>query len=390
SRAACLLGAKQRADPKQTYVDASVALDVDLVELLRHSREVPALKDLQGADLSGKLSLRVRLGVPLNSPADYRSFRLDGEVWGDQLRVEGRQLSRLRAHVDYRDGFLRLEKVSGEASDGCFAGRATAQLIPSGRLSLVLDAARLPLALMGGQPIEGSVSGHVSPSVPVQEMKKPTSWRGKAILREGRLEARGVAAGSLSGTLVVGDGELSLTGLRGEIAGAPVTGSATLSLTGKYPLAADLSVIGADLAILGASLPPSAAKYTPTGRVSFPGRVRGPLASPVALSGGGRLDARDVGAAGLRADSLAAAFDFRDDVLSVSRIDARLFGGTLTGSATVPFRDKAEATLDLTAEGIDAGAIGRAITGDAKRPVPLAGKLGAPARVVAPRDAKCC
>lgn len=385
SRAICLLGAKQAPGEDQTFLDGAVALDeVDLGELVRRLSELEALKDLNKLDVSGKLSLRVRLGVPVNAPTKFSDYRLAGELSIAQLSVNGRQVSRLSAQVDFRNGRLRLDEVSGQAGEGSFSGSASAKVFPPGRLSLDLDVTRLPLAAVAGEKIEGSVSGQVTASAPLYQAKELSAWRGRAVLRQGRLEARGVAASDVSAAVALAEGKLSVTDLRGDVGGARISGSASLSLTGQMPIDVELSVPGANLAVLAASLPPSYAGYKPTGRVALSGKVGGTL-SPVALRGGGRLDARSVGAAGFLVDSLAVAFELRDDVLSVPTIEARLYGGTLTGSATVPLGEGAKATMDLTADGLDAGAIGRAQS----LPVALGGKIAVRTKVVACRQDGC-
>src|SRR5262249_28155848 len=129
----------------ETYLDGEVELEgVELAELIRRLPDDPAVEDLKKLDLSGKLSLRVRFGVPINTPSDFCGYHVAGEAAVETLTAVGRQVRLLRTTIDYRDGLLRLARLGGEAGRGSFDGRAAVRLLPAGEVWLELDADRLP------------------------------------------------------------------------------------------------------------------------------------------------------------------------------------------------------------------------------------------------------
>jgi hypothetical protein len=380
---------------KTTYLNARVALDnIDLGELLRRAGvELP--KDLP---VAGRVSVRVQLGIPINKATDSKAYRLDGTATSEGLNVAGIEFGKLTAHVNYRDGVLRLEKLAGlvramgapsgspssPTGGGTFAGTARADVFPRGDLTLNLDMTRLPLGSLqrlvpgGGRFLAGTVSGKVTASTPLADLATPQKWRGKASLRGAVVEVRGLAVRDLSANVALGDGKLSVADLRGEVAGAPLRGSATLSLLDKQPVSGHLSVRGLDVSVLRPLLPASWQYLKPSGRADLTADLAGTL-NPVALGPRGRLEARGLGFDGVRASRLSMGWSIRGQTLDLQNIDARLYRGRLAGTASVPLAgEDRPLAVNLKLDNIDVEPLARALGG---LPVPLAGRLSGQAKL---------
>ena len=155
-----------------TYLDATVRLDdVDLAELIKRlGVELPV-------ELTGRLSFQVKLGIPINTARDFKTYRLQGTAALSTLLVSangqpGLHLSKVAAQIDYTNGVLRLEKLSGElpgpgGKSGAFHGSARVGVLPRGDASFDLTGARpargpsrTSAARIAGQDVRRPVGDH--------------------------------------------------------------------------------------------------------------------------------------------------------------------------------------------------------------------------------------
>jgi hypothetical protein len=368
-------GRSMKPGQPTTYLNARIALDnIDLAELIRRARvELP--KDLP---IAGRVSLHLALGIPINKATEYRIYRLDGSATSEKLSVAGVDFRKLAAQVNYRNGVLRLEKLAGEVGGGQFAGTASAAVFPRGDLSVNLDMTEVPLSALerlvpgGGRLLAGSVSGKVTASTPLAALTTPQKWQGKASLRSAVVDIGGLAIKDVWANVVLGGGKLSVADLRGEVGGAPLRGTASLSLLDRQRVSARVSVRGMDMAVVRPMLPASWRSFQPGGKADLRAEMAGTL-SPFTVEPKGRLEARGLRLGGVRASSLSLGWRIRDQVLDLQSIEAKLYRGTVAGTASLPLvGDKRPISVNLKVHNIDAAALAKALGG---LPVEVAGRL---------------
>ncbi len=381
-------GRSLKPDQPTSYLDARIALNnVDLAELVRRAGvELP--RELA---LAGKLSLKVDLGIPINKATDYRIYRIDGTATSPRLSLAGVDFQDLTAQVSYRDGVLRLQRLAGQvAGGGTFAGQASAAVFPRGDLSASLELRRLPLEALarlvpGGRGVlAGSLSGKVTASAPLKGLGDPKTWRGAGSLKGSTVELLGLPLRDVAADLTLGGGKLAVTDLRGELSWAPLRGSASLSLVGKQPVTAHVSLRGVDLAVARPLLPPAWQFLRPSGRLDLTGDLDGTL-EPRVLNARGRLTGTGLVAAGVRVGAVALDLALVGQVLQIKGFQAKLYRGSITGSASLPLVERKPITVNLTVKDVDARALAKAVGG---LPVQVAGPLSGQANLTLQPAAK--
>src|SRR5262249_2287393 len=145
-----------------TYLEANLGLeDVDLAELIKRlGFKLPV-------DLAGRLTFQVNVAVPVNAPREFKAYRLKGSASLSRLRVAGVDLAAVKAELNYDNGLLRLDKLSGQVpwpgnarhKPGRFAGSGRVQVFPQGDLAADLTVDQFPLAVLPGGLGKGGLSG---------------------------------------------------------------------------------------------------------------------------------------------------------------------------------------------------------------------------------------
>jgi hypothetical protein len=329
---------------KPFYLNATVRLDdVDLADLVKRlGVSVPV-------ELAGRLSFRVTVGVPINSPRDFKTYRLDGSATFSKLSIAGLEMSRVQAHLHYENGRLRLDKVSGQlpgaaGNAASFVGSARVGVLPRGNLNLDLALRELPVERLlrpvtgPGGKVSGIVSGTIRAGAPVDRLQDPGAWTGAAGLLVPRLEAFGLTLTDFSTGATALGGLATLSDVKGELQGASLTGSATLSLTGAQRYAANLSLRGLDVGRLTVLLSSSWSGIPARGAVRTSAELSGSL-RPLAVSGSGNLRSGPLRLAHVRIDTLSLDWSLRGGKLKVSDFLAELGKGKITGSAEAPVGD---------------------------------------------------
>src|SRR5207244_7402746 len=101
--------------------------------------------------VTGRVSVVVKVGIPLNTSRDLKAYRLDGTATSKQLDLAGLELEQVDARFHYRDGVLQLDQVRAQmpsgagTAPGTLAGNARFELVPAGDVSARLVVRDLPL-----------------------------------------------------------------------------------------------------------------------------------------------------------------------------------------------------------------------------------------------------
>ncbi len=297
--------------------------------------------------------------------------------------MAGIDFRHLNAQLHYRDGVLSLQRLAGQVGEGSFAGQASAAVFPRGDVSANLELRRLPLdalaaLLPGGKgSLSGSLSGQATARAPLNALADANTWRGKLTLHSDSAKVAGLGLRDLRTQVTLVGGKLTLTDLAAQLGEGSVKGTATVSLVGPRALEGRLTVRKLDVSVARPFLPGDWRTLRPAGSLGLTGEVKGTL-QPLALTGQGRLEGHKLQVRGVGADSLGMDWTVKGQVLALKDIQAKLYRGSITGSARVSLLEKRPIQADLTMKGVDLAAVAKGMGG---LPVPVAGELSGRADV---------
>jgi hypothetical protein len=261
--------------------------------------------------VSGRLSFQLHAAFPVNTPRDLKAYRLNGTAQLTTLRLGDVKFESARAKLTYRDGLLQLEDLTGRLP-GPDPKRPAGTF--TGRASLQV-VPRGDLAFQLGVK-----------DVPLAQLDPllPAAYRNLG----------GVASGTVKGRAPF------------EHLQEPARWAAEASVKSS-----EASGLGLRLGDLDAT-----ARLDPAAALRVVGNVRAGRLSTEAF----RVD--DVSFA-WRADSTGVLLD---------KVRARLYGGEVAGSATLPLGRDEAGKVALTLKGIEAAEALKALT---EAPLSVEGKL---------------
>lgn len=362
-----------------TYLDVDLNLqNVDLAQL------VQKLKLNLPYAISGRLTFKVHASIPVNTAGDLKAYRLQGTASLPTLNMAGVETTNLVAKVNYRNGVLDLEDLSGQMpsgkdpkEDGKFAGKASVEVVPRGDVQASLKLDRFPLASVlrlvpeAKDVAAGTVSGDVKARAPLEKLSDPSTWRGAANLTSPSFTVYGLPVRNVAANLAVDDTRARLSTFKAEVEGTPLTGEGELRLTGKYPFRAEVHLGRTDLASLNRLSPSFRPPLAIKGRAQLNGTASGTL-KPFQYDTSGEMKARDIVAEGFTVDDLSFRWTKDKSGMKLDAIKADLYGGSVSGSAVVPLAADAAGKADLNVRNLDVKALAKALP---SFPVRLEGKV---------------
>jgi translocation and assembly module TamB len=360
------------APRKVTYFDLNFGFkDIELAELIKRlNLELPF-------PVSGRGSFHIHASLPVNRPKDVALYKLTGTLDLGRVKAAGLELEKVTARLKLDKGLLQLTQLKGEwARKAHFTGTAQAKIAPLGDASALLNLMDIPLDQVASVvpsvrgKLGGSLNADLNLRAPVKSLGDAASWNGQLAVRADRLEAFGWGVDQVSLKAVVKDGELTVPSIKGGLEGLQVTGSARASLRGHYPFEGRVSLEKADLAALerlarGVKLPVAV-----KGQLTLGASARGTL-SPLAIDAGGDVEADSLQINKVTVQSFSAAWKADTRTLKLDKIQAKLYDGQVTGSASAPLKELAAGSVNLRIADLDLGALSKNI---GKFPVRIAGK----------------
>jgi len=355
------------ANAPPTYLDVNLNLkDVDLARLVKDLEiKVPF-------EVSGRLSMTVQASLPVDRPHDLKLYKVKGTATLPTFSLSGVDMKEVTARVYYEDGVLHLEEVRGQLVSGpapkdrkpyagTFAGSARLGVVPEGDLTADLTLTEVPLAQIARavgfeEAVAGAVSGSANLRVPAGKLRDPAAWEGSGKLNADRVAAYGWALTDVSATARVAKGLLTVRDVTGKLEGATLSGSAEAKLTAPYTYEGKVELAKGDLASLRRLAPGLRPTLPVAGVFGITAEVNGTL-SPFTAKVSGSGTGEDVKIEKATVNSLNFRWAPAGDVLKVSDVKARLYGGEVTGSADVPLSEKQEGKLDLHLQDVDVGAL---------------------------------
>lgn len=167
----------------------------------------------------------------------------------------------------------------------------------------------------------------------------PAAWTGELDVSLVGLSAWNWTDARFNLTSRLADGKLEIAKLAAQQDKTTITGSASLDLMEPYAYQAKLSILHVDLAKLN-SLPGELRPPVKlAGQFGFTIDSHGTL-DPLQVAGEGSFDARQIEVAGARVDRVGFEFSLDDTVAALKRFEADLYGGKITGQASIPLDNK--------------------------------------------------
>ncbi len=262
-------GPAQGAAPSYLDVDLSLK-DVDLRQTVEQL----------GLDLpfqvSGRLTIRLKLGVPIDTPKDFATYRLAGTADLPTFSIAGLDMTNVHSEVRLDKGVLKLEQLKAEVAGASLQGRAeihvsgdypfTAKVDLNGfkldTLQRLSPSVRLPL-----NTLQGSLTASADVSGELRTQKFNATGTAKA----DDLNVQGVRVEALAFKFDATGDRVRLSDFRTKLYEGEVTGEAVLPLRDTVAGSVDLRVRDLDALAL--------TKALPTIPVRLEGRVSGSVAA---------------------------------------------------------------------------------------------------------------
>lgn len=362
-----LLAVQPNADgPRtdQTDLDATITLrDIDLAQFIQQ------LELKLPYNVAGKVTVQAKLAVPLGGAATRSQYRLTGTLTSPELRLEGLTVRDLTTEVNLRDGKLTLDKLTAEfpqpgdpnAAPGSLSGTASAAVDPAGDVSAALTLDHIPLgavlSVVPGLGVEarGLVSGKAQFKAPFEKVTDPAVWDASATLRSPELVVAGRTAKDVAFTAAVAKGIVTLTEGAVTVEGIPVTAAGTLALSGKYAFDATVKTTGTSITDLRKLVPEAELPVPVEGVLETDTKLTGTL-SPLTYAASGRVEATKLTLGKTAANAVDLKWELTPERVELTDLNARVFGGAITGSAEYPFAADKGGAFDIAFKDVDAAA----------------------------------
>lgn len=333
--------------------------------------------------LSGRLSLKLDVGVPWQSPLSSEAYDLQGVLQAAKLVVAGVEVHRVAGRLEYDQGLLTLEHLKfelpeGRTQSGAFTGSAEMQLSPPGELKARFSFARLPVGVLLKLAPElagaasGEASGEAAGRVQVDRLADPAAWQAQGKAAFAKLRALGLPPAKLSTEFRLAQGVLHASQLHGEAEHTQLAGSGQLSLSAPYAYSARGRITAGKLSHLNGLHPELKLPIEVSGRVGAAARLQGSL-EPRQFSLVGGVNARDLVFDGVKLDDLKFTFDVTHDHLHLHPLNASLYGGRADLSLAMGLGPEGELKTGVRWRQVQ---IGRLVQDAGKFSAPLPGAAG--------------
>ncbi|HEY1786193.1 MAG TPA: AsmA-like C-terminal region-containing protein, partial [Pirellulales bacterium] len=308
-----------------------------------------------------------RLGIPWRHPLTWSDYRLEGNLAGADLVVEGVPLRSVDTAVVYTGGQLRLERLTVTLWDtaanqpgGTLTGTANLAVRSQGdftaRLSFVdINATELARLVPALPPIRGGrITGTVEAQAPFDRIKDPAAWRASGQLAIDRFTVADLPPAQIAARFQLDGGNLAVNDLTANIGGTKLRGDIRADGRAPYAFQIQLQQATGQLAEWGGLVRQLGIDTPPTGAFTAGGTIRGTL-DPFAASATGTVDLENLAFRGAHVDSVHVEFAGDRRQLNVTRIAVRLYQGTASGSASVSLDSKPSGRLDINWQAVRAG-----------------------------------
>jgi len=360
---------RKPGDPGR-YVD--VDLDMQRVSLARFVKGLGL--DLPFA-VSGYLSFQVRASIPLDTSGDLKTYRVKGSVEVTQLRMADIELDEVRGNVNYGNGELVLQDLTGRIADkdvpgtevavGNFRGVARLQLVPLGDLRADLALDQIPLSRVAAvagaaSHVRGACSGTVAARASAANLQEVNAWDVTAKIVAPQIQALGWSVQDSQTEVRLRQGVLSLADLRIQVEGLRIGGSAELRLIAPFRYQGALALREWDWSAIQRLAPEMQSPVPIAGHLNSSVQVQGTL-QPLSVSMAGTGSASDLKVFDVLLKDVRFGWESDDNRLSLKNLHANLAGGKLDGKAVIPLRKTVAGSLDLRLDQLDVAVLSKGL-----------------------------
>lgn len=327
--------------------------NVDLKELLT-KLEIPA-----PFEVSGELTVSVKVGIPADDTGNLASYRLDGSASLPTFQMEALRLEGVQAQVTFRDGVLHLDELSATVPDedgaaGSFSGMATLGVEPAGALNAKLSLTDIPAARVASTMTDaltdagGRVSGELTLQAPAEQLDDVATWVGELTMDAPSLQAFGSTFTDAHLQVNLSEGAITVPEFSGKLNETPVSASGHLGLAEPYDYNAQLQLPEADLSALNKLSPDLQLPVALAGLFRVEGGMEGTL-SPMTFQTAGTASVEDLVIEEFAIGAASVAWEGDQEALTITELSGALYGGTVEGSGVIPFvkGSGGEATIEF-------------------------------------------
>jgi hypothetical protein len=340
---------KEKPKGLPNYTDLDLKLkNVNLAQIVKNlGLKLPV-------DVGGRVSVQVKVSLPLAKVDDFKAYKVVGSMQTEHLALAGVNVGEVRADFDYSDGTLNVKSLEGRfpappgsprAAAGIIAGSGRAQLVPAGALHADLRIENLPINNLGNlgiDKVQGTISGKLSLRANLDKnLDGVAALEGEGSIDGEQFKIAGVELTKLATTFQLKDGVLQLPDTRAFLYGGQIMGSATLPINSERAGKVDFDIRGLDVARLGKGL---RLPFQVAGNVE--GSLTGSIPAGKTAIASRALLHLDIKAPSLRvhdipAERLHGDLEYRSGVLDY-KLEGQTLGGTFELEGQIPGLDQLE------------------------------------------------
>ena len=324
-------------------------------------------------ELSGQASTTIRGRIPLGQLADAGAYEFTGTISSPQLTIAGVELRDLDAELTYEQGVLMLNSLQFAvppedaahadaiaAALGRITGEARMALVPRGDLIMSLEFEDVPLDQFAELAPElqeassGEVSGQISASVPVNELRDVEAWIARGNAAVANLQLYDAPPLHTRVAFRLAHGELILPDVAGQLEQSSLAGSGRVELKAPFAFETELRLSVENLSLIERLNEDLRIPLELAGASQLTSVAEGTLV-PLVLEAGGTGSGENLELSGAIIDNMTFEYVTDGETLLLSDIQAALYEGTAGGRATLPLRAADGGTASIIWRSVAAG-----------------------------------
>ncbi len=350
--------------------------DVNLTKLLGQLEVLTGIK--MPVPISGHLALKAQATIPLGQLANLKGYTVRGEATLTSASIDGVHLGRVGSKFDLNQGVLVLDSLQGQlvertvdpppatavlATDaplvpGAFRGKLRVELVPSGNLTAHFDGAELPIAeilapyFSQTSPVIGRLTTSFDASAEVSNLGNARAWFAKGKLSSKGIGYLGATLDSIDTDFAIDKGHVSLPDLDAKLGGHPLNADLRVDMDAPREFSAKVDLSNWSAQRLLAMIPDISTRLPIQGMIDGHVVVSGTLL-PRKVRADGKVVIRQMAYDAIPFGDVSATWQTEGDEIRFRPIEAKPFGGRVTGVASVPISPGPPIKLEVEVAQID-------------------------------------
>ncbi|HEV3122658.1 MAG TPA: hypothetical protein VGY53_12175, partial [Isosphaeraceae bacterium] len=343
----------------------------------------------------GRIWADGRARIPLGHLADVDRYDIRGQARLVQFTVEGTDYALVQTPFELVRGVLEFPRFDGRLADrpagfspaekravagkspaqepklatsaqGVFHGQMRAEVAPMGKVHVKVEGERLQLSevlapvLPRPTPVTGEATIEADAVGRLDSLGDTKAWQAHGQVKNGSLVIQAIALDRISTRFQLADGQIELPDVQARLAEQPIRATIHAELSSPFPFRGRLDADRWNISDAVRLTKGAQHAEHLKGFLSAQGDVHGTM-SPFEATGNGqgRLDSFQTGSVAI--GGVAFKWVLRNNELELKPIEARPFGGGLTGQAYVPLTGVEPVEGSSVFSNIDAGKLASAL-----------------------------